>query len=51
MFLKDMGECVMYADDCAVLVSAETREEVCEKSEKVILHLNRWFKSNNLLMN
>ena len=51
VFLKDMSECVMYADDCAVVISAETREEVCEKLEKVILNLNRWFKSNNLLMN
>jgi len=50
-FLKDMAECVMYADDCAVVISAETREEVCEKLEKVILNLNRWFESNNLLMN
>ena len=50
-FLKDMAECVMYADDCAVVISAETREEVCEKLGKFILNLNRWFKSNNLLMN
>jgi len=41
---------VRYADDYAVVISAETRE-VCEMLEKVILHLNRWFKSNNLLMN
>ena len=27
-FLKDMAECVVYADDCVVVISAETREEV-----------------------
>jgi len=40
----------MYVDVCAVVISAETREEVREKLEKVIFNFNRRFKSNNLLM-
>ena len=41
----------MYADDCAVIVSADSREEVSLKLENVIVLLKNWFKSNNLLMN
>ena len=50
-FLNRKAECVMYADDCAVIVSADSREEVSLKLENVIVLLKNWFQSDTLLMN
>lgn len=50
-FLESKAECVMYADDCSVVVSGNNRGEVRQNLENVILLLQNYFRSNNLLMN
>jgi len=49
-YLQRSAKYVMYADDCAIVVSAYSKEEVCSNLERVILTLHWWFRVNNLLM-
>ena len=50
-FVKGKAECVMFADDCVLIISEESRNKLTEKLENVILLLNSYFSANNLCMN
>jgi len=50
-FVKGKAECVMFADDCVLVISEESRNKLTEKLENVILLLNSYFSANNLCMN
>ena len=49
-FIKDYAEIVMYADDCALIVSGNDKKEVESKVNKVLNLTNNWLEQNNLKM-
>ena len=51
IFFKGKAECMMFADDCVLVISEERRNKSTEKLENVILLLNSYFSANNLCMN
>jgi len=43
-FIKDYAEIVMYADDCALIVSGNDKKEVESKVNKVLNLTNNWLE-------
>lgn len=50
-FIKDKAEVIMYADDCALIISGEDEKEIEFKVNDALKSVEKWFSQNNLKMN
>ena len=49
--IADEAHIVMFADDCALVISDKDRSALEEKNVNVVKLLHNWFECNNLKMN
>ena len=50
-YLKDKAEVIMYADDCALIISENDAQRLEVKINDVLKSIDQWFCANNFKMN